>query len=177
MKILTLTVGAFALVVAATTWADVAALPQQSKANQPAAKQKKTGATSMAVGSGVTLSYSMGAKPQVGMPLTISLEMTGVNDANVVLSAGDGLTLDQPSQELKLLAGQKMQHTITVVPQAEGLLYVNAFIKSKGRASSTAIPVQVGAVDDQQKARSNAAAKATLQEGPRGERTISVPAK
>jgi hypothetical protein len=169
-----LVIGALALAAAFSAYADVSKLPKHHKTTVSVANKKSTTASQHAVGSGVTMSFTMGAKPQVGVPLTIVLDMLGTNDAKAVLTAGQGLSLTPASQEVVLPAGQPMRHTITVVPQAEGLLYVNAFFKSNGRASSTAIPVQVGTADVQQKARSNT--DGAVEIDTKGRRIISVPA-
>jgi hypothetical protein len=171
-----LVIGALALAAAFSAYADVSKLPKHHKTTASAVKTKSTTASQQAVGSGVTMSFTMDGKPQVGVPLTIVLNMQGTNDAKAVLTAGEGLSLTPTSQEVVLPAGQPTQHTITVVPQVEGLLYVNAIFKSKGRASSTAIPVQVGNPDAQQKARSNTS-EAAIEVDAKGRRIISVPAK
>jgi hypothetical protein len=170
-----LVIGAFALATVFSAYADVSKLPKHHKTTASAAKKKPPTATQQAVGAGVTMSFTMGAKPQVGVPLTIVLDMVGTSDAKAVLTAGQGLSLNPASQEVVLPAGQATQYTIIVVPQVEGLLYVNAFFRSNGRASSTAIPVQVGNADAQQKARSNT--EAATEVDAKGRRIISVPAK
>jgi hypothetical protein len=168
-------IGLVALLAVFSVHADVSKLPKHHKTNAAVAKKKSTTVIQQAVGSGVTMSFTMSGKPQIGVPLTIVLDMVGTNDAKAVLTAGQGLSLNPASQEVVLPAGQSTQHTITVVPQIEGLLYVNAFFRSNGRASSTAIPVQVGNAEAQQKARSNA--QATTEVDAKGRRIISVPAK
>jgi hypothetical protein len=91
-----------------------------------AAKARKDGFTPLAAkkgGSGVDMAYRIEGTPAVGSPLTIRVTMASSADAQVTVRAGDGLTLNRPDQVLTAPAGQTTEHTITVVPQAEGRFY------------------------------------------------------
>jgi hypothetical protein len=120
-------------------------------------------------GSGVGLAYRIDATPTVGSPLTIRIQMNSASDAELMLRAGEGLELLAPNQVLQSKAGQMAEHTVTVVPQAEGRFYLNIFSLANGRGSATAIAVQVG--------KGVVALKPAgkLQVTPSGERVISVP--
>lgn len=167
-------------IASALVWAAVAALPAQAdvaktstaKATPQAATKKKADTTSAAMaGTGVTLAYVVNSTPAVGKPVTIDLELSATADADITMTADKGLAMNPASPALRVAAGQKVQQTITVTPQADGLMYVNVFSNGSGRFATKSIPLQVGDRTAQQKALS------TVQTTPSGERiqTIRVP--
>jgi hypothetical protein len=123
-------------------------------------------------GNGVALSYRIEGVAKVGSPLTIVIEMSGPHAAQVTLRAPEELKLSAPGQVLQSQAGQRVQHTVTVVPQAEGRFYLNLFSVANNRAGASAIAVQVGSAKAMQPAPSG-----KVQVTPSGERIISVPAQ
>jgi hypothetical protein len=123
-------------------------------------------------GNGVALSYRIEGAAKVGSPLTIVIEMNSPRAAQVTLRAPEELQLSAPDQVLRSQAGQRAQHTITVVPQAEGRFYLNLFSVANNRAGASAIAVQVGSAKATQPAPSG-----KVQVTPSGERIISVPAQ
>lgn len=128
-------------------------------------------------GSGVDMAYQMNGTPTVGQPLTISLDIASPLDADITLSTDGALTLQNPGQALKALAGQPGQHTITVVPQALGRFYVNVFSSAQGRSSATSIAVQVGDAQTKSKAATaneGAADKSATGNSATGQRTKTI---
>jgi hypothetical protein len=144
------------------------------KSSLAASKARKNGFTPLVAkkgGSGVAMAYRIEGTPAMGSPLTIRVTMAASSDAQVTLRAGEGLVLNRPDQVLVSAAGQSAEHTITVVPQAEGRFYLNLFSVAAGRGSAMSIPVQVGKGAVQLKPSGN------VQVMPNGERVISVPAQ
>jgi hypothetical protein len=166
-------------IASALVWAAVATLPAQAdvaKTNttkaSPVAASKKTDSVSASMaGTGVTLAYVVKGNAAVGTPLTIDLELTTTADADITMTADKGLSMNPASPALRVAAGQKVLQTLTVTPQADGLMYVNVFSNGSGRFATKSIPLQVGDRTAQQKALS------TVQTTPSGERiqTIRVP--
>jgi hypothetical protein len=139
-----------------------------------ATKAQKTGFTSLPSkkgGSGVDMAYRMEGTPTVGVPLTIRIQMTSRVAAQTTLRAGEGLLLSNPDQVLQSQAGQRSEHAVTVVPQAEGRFYLNVFSVANNRGGASAIAVQVGKGTVQLKQSGK------VQVMPSGERIISVPAQ
>jgi hypothetical protein len=122
-------------------------------------------------GAGVDLAYRLEGTPEVGKPLTVHIHMFSRIDAQATLQAGDGLQLVAPAQVMHALAGVRSEHTVTVVPQAEGRFYISVFSNAQGRSSASAIAVQVGKGVVQLKPSGK------VQVMPSGERIISVPAQ
>jgi hypothetical protein len=137
-----------------------------------ASKARKNGFMLLPVkksGSGVSMAYRIEGTPAVGSPLSIRIQMSSPADAQVMLRADEGLRLMSPDQVLQSQAGLSAEHTVTVVPQAEGRFYLNVFSMANGRGSASAIAVQVGKGTVQLKPTGN------VQVTPSGERIISVP--
>lgn len=122
-------------------------------------------------GSGVEVAYRVEGTPAVGTPLTIRIIMSSHGNADISLRAGEGLALD-PQQQKGLLskAGQSAEHSVTVVPLAEGRHYLHLISSAHGRASASSIAIQVGKGTVQSKPSGR------VQTLPGGERIISVPA-
>jgi hypothetical protein len=176
MKFSTFTLSVLAFWVAASAQVSTAATADATagKATLAASKARKNGFTplpSKKGGSGVAMAYRIEGTPAVGNPLTIRLSMASSADAQVTLRAGEGLTLSNPDQVLSALAGQGAEHSVIVVPQAQGRYYLNVFSVAGGRGSAMSIPVQVGKGTVQLKSADN------VQVLPSGERIISVPAQ
>jgi hypothetical protein len=139
-----------------------------------AAKVRKNGFTplpSKKSGSGVAMAYRIEGTPTVGSPLTIRITMASSADSQVTLRAEEGLTLSNPNQVLTALAGVPAEHTVIVVPLAEGRFYLNLFSLAAGRGSASSVAVQVG------KGAAQLKPEGTVQVLPSGERVISVPAQ
>jgi hypothetical protein len=139
-----------------------------------ASKAQKNGFTSIPSkkgGSGVDVAYRIEGTPTVGSPLTIRIQTASPFNAQTTLRAGEGLLLSDPDQVLQSQAGQRTEHTVTVVPQAEGRFYLNVFSVANNRGGASAIAVHVGKGAVQLKPSGK------VQVMPNGERIISVPAQ
>ena len=145
---------------------------QQQVTRKPA--QAATGLTRTAKTSmGVRIRYSVDSpavgsrsqvrlnvqRPAYGQPLTIELASSG------------GLRLDN-----NLPAGNAVQavpsadYVLSLVPQSEGLHYINVYLRSGDMAEALAIPVQVGNTKKLTK-------PAKVKTMPDGQRVISIPAQ
>jgi hypothetical protein len=120
-------------------------------------------------GAGVVMSYKIEGTPVVGKPLTVSVSMSSTVNAETTLTADNGLTLQDPAQVMRSVAGQKSQHVITLTPQAEGRFYVNLFSTAEGRSSASSFAVQVG------NSQASLKSSAPVQVGPNGERVKVMP--
>jgi hypothetical protein len=120
---------------------------------------------------GVDLAYRLDSTPEVGKPLTVHIQMFSRIDAQATVQAGEGLQLVAPEQVMHALADVRTDHTVAVVPQAEGRFYISVFSNARGRSSASAIAVQVGKGAVQLKSAGK------VQVMPSGERIISVPAQ
>jgi hypothetical protein len=173
LSLLTLTIA----LVAPAGWADVSQSKTPPRSGLSAFNTPKissNGFTALAAkkgGSGVDMAYRIEGTPEVGKPLTIRIQMTSPVDAQAQASAAEGLTLDASSKTMASLAGQSTEHTIVVVPQALGRFYLDVFTQAAGRASASAIAIQVGKGVVQNKRTG------TSQTMPNGERVISVPSQ
>lgn len=139
-----------------------------------ASKAQKNGFTTLPSkkgGSGVDIAYRIEGTPAVGSPMTIRIQTNSPFNAQTTLRAGEGLLLNDPDQVLQSQAGQRTEHTVTVVPQAEGRFYLNVFSVANNRGGASAIAVQVGKGAVQLKSAGK------VQVMPSGERIISVPAQ
>lgn len=161
---------AFALI----TCAQASSAATEHDAAPSARHSASTGFVPMASkkgGAGVDLAYRLDGTPAVGKPLTLHIQMFSPSDAQATLQAGEGLQLLAPEQVMHTLAGVRSEHTVTVVPQAEGRFYISVFSSARGRSSASAIAVQVGKGAVQLKPTGK------VQVMPGGERIISVPAQ
>lgn len=139
-----------------------------------AMKAQKNGFTSLPSkkgGSGVDIAYRIEGTPTVGSPLTIRIQTASPFSVQTTLRAGEGLLLNEPDQVLQSQAGQRAEHSVTVVPQTEGRFYLNVFSVANNRGGASAIAVQVGKGAVQLKSAGK------VQVMPSGERIISVPAQ
>lgn len=176
MKPFAITISLLTLSVAASAVADSSVAKEASPAIR--AVQNKTapradGFTPMAAKSnhsGVSLAYQIEGTPEVGKPLTIRLQVASKAPALVTLRSSEGLASITPDA-IDVPAGASAEHTVTVVPQAQGRFYLNVFSAANGRSSASAIAVQVG----NQTAQFKPTGK--LQVAPSGERVMAVPVK
>jgi hypothetical protein len=147
MKNSTFAMCLISLAFAVSAQADVSVKTDAGHAALASAKARKNGFTPMAIkksGVSANMSYLVDGKPVQGQALKIRISMSSKFDAQINLTTDQGLTLNNPDQVLKSAAGQIVEHGITVVPNAQGLMYVNVFITADGKSSASAIPVQVG---------------------------------
>lgn len=162
--------------VAAAPTALAAGAEKPSAAQQPALT-KHTAWTRLPQkpnGSGVRVAYRLEGTPQVGKPLTITLQFNHVTHAGgaaASFTADSGLTLQTPDSLARLAQKQTTQQQVVVTPQAEGLFYVNVFTEQGGRKSAASIPVQVGTKRPVMKPLGPVTTDAS------GERVINMPAK
>jgi hypothetical protein len=127
--------------------ADVSVKTDAGHAALASAKARKNGFTPMPIkksGINANMSFLVDGKPVQGQALKIRISMSSKYDAQIKLTADQGLTLSNPEQVLRSAAGQVAEHSITVVPTAQGLMYVNVFITADNKTSASAIAVQVG---------------------------------
>lgn len=124
---------------------------------------------SKANGTDVAAEYRLENTPQVGQALTITLQMMGSIDSQYSVTADSGLLLRTPIVATSLPANQKSSTSIVVVPQTEGLFYVNLFIQQGDKRSAVSIPVQVGG--------KGLPIERNLKTEPNGEKVIVMPAK
>ena len=131
--------------------------------------KKKTSYTSAAMGgTGVTLAYKISGTPKVGSPVTVNIELSSTTDAEVKMTADQGLSMNPATPVLRVPAGQTVVQTLNVTPQADGLLYVNVFSSANGRFATKSIPINVGTIAKQQKSSDN------TQTTPSGERIKAI---
>ena len=125
-------------------------------------------------GSGVALRYRVLDKPAVGQPARVEIVLGKVSDpagATLRLAADPDLRLQGAATSFNLPAGESTTLTVSVVPQAEGLAYLNVFTTQRGATSSTSIPIQTGA------AGARKPAEGRLKDAPGGEKILSIPVK
>lgn len=123
--------------------------------------------------SGVAMTYSMGATPQLGQATPVVLQFYGVTHANgaaVQLSAESGLSI-QGSRAFTLPSGKRTTVTVPVLSESEGRSYLNVFITQGGGRSAISVPIQTGTTGALMKPSGE------LQRNSRGEKIISMPAK
>ena len=126
-------------------------------------------------GSGVEVRYRLLDKPALGQPARVEVAFSGVKDAaggSVRFTVDAGLRLQgDAGATTNLPAGETVTLTVSVVPQAQGLAYLNVFTSQRGRTSSTSIPIQTGA------GPARKAGAAQLREAADGEKLLLVPVK
>lgn len=174
MTKITLTFSIWALTVLAPVALAGTVHHANGRTTPSASKARGDGFTSLPSkkgGSGVDIAYLIEGTPAVGSPLTIRIQTASPFNAQTTLRAGEGLLLSEPDQLLQSQAGQRAEHTVTVVPQAEGRFYLNVFSVANRRGGAAAIAVQVGKGTVQLKQSGK------VQVMPSGERIISVPAQ
>lgn len=143
-----------------------ASLPAQASDTATPAPRKSNG-------SGVSVTYSIGATPQLQRVTPVVLQFDGVTHANgaaVRLSTDPGLSI-QGHRTLALPAGKKTAATVFLVSESEGLSYLHVFVTQGNGMSAISVPVQTG----------NTAAvmkpSGELKRNARGDKIISMPAR
>ncbi len=141
-------------------------------------------------GAAVDLKFDLAKRPRVGEPLEVTVVVTAraadIDSLQVIFQSTDGIQVTGgaalPPQE-KPTDGQSFTHTVTIVPQRDGVFYLSAvaLIESGGDGASSlartfAIPVIVGDGVAAAAALSKAA-EDSVTSGPGGERVIPMPAE
>ena len=141
-------------------------------------------------GAAVDLKFDLAKRPRVGEPLEVSVVVTArasdIDSLQVIFQSTDGIQVTGGASlppQAKPADGQTFSHTVTVVPQRDGVFYLSAvaLIESGGDGASSvartfAIPVIVGDGVAAAAALSKAAEDAVAS-GPGGERLIPMPAE
>ena len=150
--------------------------PASRSARHPASQRHAapmTTAPQKPGGAGVKLEYRLDATPQLGQATPVVLQFGGVTEAEgatVRLSADKGLAL-QGSSTLALPAGKRTTVTVVVVSEAEGLAYLNVFIKHGEASSAVSIPIQTGTAAPSLKSTGE------MKPTPGGDSIITMPVK
>lgn len=144
-----------------------------SAGSAPAGAKSMTQAAKKPSGSGIDVSYRLEGEPAAGRATRVVVVLSGVTDpdASVRFAADPELKLEGAgSTPARLEAGRPSTFNLTVVPQSDGLRYLNVFTTQHGISSSTSIAVQAGAPP---------AAKSSdkLQSTPKGDKIRSMPVK
>ncbi len=102
----------------------------------------------------VTISYTVPAKIAAGESINITVQVNILSDAEALklrLIAGEGLDMTPKDREVNYSAlpmNSTISESVTVTPQAEGILYLHVFVSGvfNGRtmARSGAVPVNAG---------------------------------
>ena len=141
-------------------------------------------------GAAVDLKFDLAKRPRVGEPLEVNVVVTArasdIDSLQVIFQSTDGIQVTGGASlppQAKPTDGQTFAHTVTVVPQRDGVFYLSAvaLIESGGDGASSiartfAIPVIVGDGVAAAAALSKAAEDAVAS-GPGGERLIPMPAE
>lgn len=144
-----------------------AAAAAQSAPSQPAvpAKVDPTAQMARAVGNGkpgaaVDIRYEFTARPEAGKPIELQVALiptAGVDAMDVTFSGMEGITLagTLSANFDAVQAGQPYQHTISVLPDHNGVFYVTAAVNTQMGAAALSktfsIPFVVGSAALQQK--------------------------
>lgn len=102
----------------------------------------------------ISISYAVPEKADVGESITVTVEFKTLSDANrlkLKLTAGKGLDLTSGEYEIDY-GNQSMNsafsETVTVVPQTEGILYLNVFVTGTFHGNTMvrtgAVPINAG---------------------------------
>lgn len=141
-------------------------------------------------GAAVDLKFDLAKRPRIGEPLEVSVVVTArasdIDSLQVIFQSTDGIQVTGGASlppQAKPADGQTFSHTVTVVPQRDGVFYLSAvaLIESGGESASSvartfAIPIIVGDGVAAAAALSKAAEDAVAS-GPGGERLIPMPAE
>lgn len=90
------------------------------------------------------LRFEIANKPEVGKPVEIHLELipnSGVERMLATFTAGEGLELKTGNATPTYAqpeAGKSIEHTVTVVPKANGIFYVTATVQTDTETESMA---------------------------------------
>jgi hypothetical protein len=160
-----------------TEHADTVPAPgrQMAKKPQDAAAPALANMVS-AVGNGkpygdIELKFDLRARPVVGEPVDIDLAIIPAQDldrVSAVFQAVDGLDVTKGAKSPEVLhpsAGVPITHTLTVVPQRDGVFYVSAVVLADSASQTVtrnfSIPLIAGAGDPVPAAPATPAAGAT----------------
>ena len=127
-------------------------------------------------GSGVQVRYRILDTPAPGQPARVEIVLANITDptgGTVRFTTDPALRLAAGGVQTSLPAGETTTLTITVVPQEEGLAYLNVFTTQRGRTSSTSIPVQTGTGTP----ASKKPGAGKLKDTPDGDKILVMPVK
>jgi hypothetical protein len=159
-------------------------------ARQPASAQADTGPASKLEiyrspgkpGAPVALRYAVQGTPAVGKGLPVELTLipnSRGSRLSVLITTDRGLNLQDPSQRFAydtVVAGARFTHTVNVMPESEGLFYINVFVTLENEHGSLgrtfAVPIRVG-----EGKMPKAAPEGKTQTDPGGERVEVMPAR
>ncbi|MBS0453265.1 MAG: hypothetical protein JSS14_18370 [Proteobacteria bacterium] len=145
-------------------------------AAQPASTQPLVVSAQKPNGSGVELRYRVLDTPALGQPARVEIVLGKIKDpsgATVRFTADPTLRLASGGTQATLPPGETTTLTVTVVPQEEGLAYLNVFTSQNGLISSTSIPIQAGAATPASKKMG----AGKLKDTPEGEKILVMPVK
>jgi len=123
-------------------------------------------------GNGIEVRYRLESTPEAGQPVLVSLAFLPANaggEATAWFTLGGGLAWAGAAPDVLALSAAATYRQLAVVPQAEGIGYLNVFTRQDGVDSVTAIPVRVG------KAVPSLRQPGALKTSPGGDRVISLP--
>lgn len=159
----------------------VAAGASLSAACANAAPTDRTGAFVLAAqkpnGSGVQVRYRVLDTPALGQPARVEIALANVTDSGggaVRFTTDSTLRLAGGGGQASLPAGETTTLTVTVVPQEEGLAYLNVFTTQRGLTSSTSIPIQTGGAGTPASKKPGAG---RLKDTPDGDKILVMPVK
>ena len=123
-------------------------------------------------GSRVVVRYKVSPASSVGVPVTVNLTFSAVNDAaaNVRFTSDVGLRLIASQAPMPLPMGSS-ELEIQAVPESDGLFYINVFTTQNNATSAMSIAVGVG--NGKPKLDSMGATKPSAA----GEKIISIPVR
>ena len=146
-----------------------------ASAAQPAPAGAFVQAAQKPNGSGINVRYRILDKPAVGQPVRVEIILSNAQasgGSTVRFTVDPDLRLEgDAGTQSHLVAGEQTTLTVTVVPQAQGLAYLNVFTTQRGLTGSTSIPIQTGAASSSKPGAGN------LKETPDGEKILVMPVK
>jgi len=104
----------------------------------------------------IAISYAVPAKTSIGENVQVTVTIKALSDVNEMtlrMTSGDGLIM--PSGEYQKNYGKQVRNTafsetVTVIPNAEGILYLNVFatgtFNGKKMTNAGAVPINTGTV-------------------------------
>lgn len=130
----------------------------------------------------ISISYTVPAKAAIGENVTVTVKFKTLSNAGglkLKLSAGKGLELTSGKYEVDY-GSQPMNstfsETVTVVPQTEGILYLNVFVTGtfggNAMVRTGAVPINVGSAR-----RKMLKKPGQVTTGPKGQKIIIMPAQ
>ncbi len=138
-------------------------------------------------GAPVELKFDLGAKPELGKPLEVTVAVVprgeGISQLRVVFQSNESIEV-QSGNEMAVqdrpADGVAVTHTVTVVPRRDGVFYLGAVALVEGSggsvARSFAIPIIVGDPVEAERAIADKPAQGVMAKGEAGEKIISLPA-